>query len=434
MLMVPDEARVGGSMNIAGTGRRVRIYTGEASQWRGKPLFLAVLEFLRAEGAVGATVTRGVAGFGAHSRVHTATLFRLSEDLPLVIDWVDTPERVERLLPRLHDMVTTGLITVEDVVVAAYSHRPIRVDVPKRLRVTEVMRRDVVQVHPDTPLRDLVELLIGQDYRAVPVVDETGRVVGIVTNGDLVERGGLAMRLELLATVSRETIQQELAALAAQGRTTADVMTREVVTVPSNLSVLETARLMAHQRLKRLPVIDAEQHLLGIASRVDLLRTIAEGYPLPEQRPHLEHPAWLVADVLRRDVPSVSLQASFPEVLDAIVSTRLNRAVVVDDQQRVVGLVTDADLVRQLGEQPGVVTRLMRRIAPIPFLKDVKVTELMVTDVVTTRPDVPLEMAIRDMLARRHKILPVVDDAGRLIGVVDRFDLLQAIARLDDRP
>ena len=137
---------------------------------------------------------------------------------------------------------------------------------------------------------------------------------------------------------------------------------------------------------------------------------------------------------MRRDVPTVSLQAAFPEVLDAIVSTRLNRAVVVDDQQRVVGLVTDAELVRRLGEQPGVVTRLMRRLAPIPFLKDVKVTELMVTDVVTTRPDVPLEMAIRDMLARRHKILPVVDDVGRLIGVVDRFDLLQAIARLADQP
>jgi CBS domain-containing protein len=420
-------------MNIAGTGRRVRIYTGEASQWRGKPLFLAVLEFLRAEGAVGATVTRGVAGFGAQSRVHTATLFRLSEDLPLVIDWVDTPERVERLLPQLHDMVLTGLITVEDVVIAAYSHRPVRVDVPQRVRVTEVMRRDVVQVHPDTPLRDLVELLIGQDYRAVPVVDASGRVVGIVTNGDLVERGGLAMRLELLATVSRETIQQELVVLAAQGSTTADVMTREVVTVPSDLSVLEAARLMARRRLKRLPVVDAEQRLLGMVSRVDLLRTIAEGYPLPEQQPHLEHPAWLVADVLRRDVPTVTLQASFPEILDAIVSTRLNRVVVVDDQQRVVGLITDAELVRRLGEQPGVVTRLMRRLAPIPFLKDTKVTELMITDVVTTRPDVPLEVAIRDMLARRLKILPVVDEAGRLIGAVDRFDLLRAIARLEDQ-
>jgi CBS domain-containing protein len=421
-------------MNIAGTGRRVRMYTGEASQWRGKPLFLAVLEFLRAEGALGATVTRGVAGFGANSRVHTATLFRLSEDLPLVIDWVDTPERVERLLPHLQEMVSTGLITVEDVVVAAYCHRPVRVDVPQRVRVTEVMRRDVVQVHPETPLRDLVELLIGQDYRAVPVVDERGCVVGIVTNGDLVERGGLAVRLELLATVSRETMQQELAALAAQGRTTADVMTRVVVTVPSDLSVLETARLMARRRLKRLPVVDAEQHLLGMVSRVDVLRTVAEGYPHPEERSHLEHPAWLVADVLRRDVPTVSLQTSFPEILDAIVSTRLNRAVVVDDQQHVIGLITDAELVRRLGEQPGVVTRLMRRLAPIPFMKDTKVPELMITDVVTTRPDVPLEVAIRDMLARRLKILPVVDEAGRLIGAVDRFDMLQAIARLEDTP
>jgi CBS domain-containing protein len=421
-------------MDSAGTGQRVRIYTGEASQWRGKPLFLAVLDFLRAEGAAGATVTRGVAGFGATSRIHTATLFRLSEDLPLVIDWIDAPERVERLLPRLRDMVTAGVITVEDVVVAAYSHRPVRADVPERLRVADVMRRDVVQVHPDTPLGELVELLVGQDYRAVPVVDAAGQVVGIVTNGDLVERGGVAMRLELLATVSREAIQQALAALTTHGWTAADVMTREVVTVPPELSVLEAARLMAHRLLKRLPVVDTEHRLLGVVSRVDLLRTVAEGYPLPEQRLALEHPAGLVADVLRRDVPTVSVQASLPEVLDAIVSTRLNRAVVVDDQQRVVGLVTDAELVRRLGEQPGLVTRLMRRTAPVPFLPDVQVTELMITDVVTTRPEVPLEVAIRDMLAQRHKILPVVDDAGRLIGVVDRFDLLQAIARLAAQP
>src|SRR5215831_17547418 len=257
------------AMDIAGTGRRVRIYTGEASQWRGKPLFLAVLEFLRAEGAAGATVTRGVAGFGATSRLHTATLFRLSEDLPLVIDWIDTPERVERLLPRLRAMVTAGVITIEDVVVAAYSHRPVRTDVPERLRVADVMRRDVVQVHPDTPLGELVDLLVGQDYRAVPVVDADGQLVGIVTNGDLVERGGLAMRLELLATVSREAIQQALATLATQGRTAAAVMTREVITVSPDLSVLEAALLIEHRLLKRLPVVDAAHRLLGMVSRVD---------------------------------------------------------------------------------------------------------------------------------------------------------------------
>jgi CBS domain-containing protein len=421
-------------MNIAGMGRRVRIYTGEFAKWEWKPLYMALLEFLRAEGAAGATVMHGVAGFGANSRIHTATILRLSVDLPMVIEWVDTPERVERLLPRICDMVTEGLVTVEDVQIARYSHRPVRADVPEHLRVVDVMSQDVVWARPDTPLKELVGLLIGRAYRAVPVVDEAERVVGIVTNGDLVERGGLAMRLDLLATASREAIQRELAILAEDGRTAAEVMTREVITVPPDISVLEAARLMAQRRLKRLPVVDATGHLLGIVSRVDLLRTVAQGYPAPEPRASQERPARLVADVMRADVPTVSLQASLPEVIDAIVSTRLNRAVVVDAQRRVAGVVTDAELVRHLGERPGIVSSLMRRAAAVPTTNDVKVADLMITDVVTTHPEVAVEEAMREMLARQRKILPVVDEQGRLIGIVDRFDLLQAIAEPDFQP
>ncbi|HXH08161.1 MAG TPA: DUF190 domain-containing protein [Alphaproteobacteria bacterium] len=415
-------------MNIVGMGRRVRIYTGETAQWEHKPLFLAVLEMLRREGAAGATVMRGVAGFGANSRIHTATILRLSEDLPMVIDWVDAPERVERLLPQICAMVVDGLVTVEDVQIATYSHRPVRADVPEHLRVADVMRRDVATVRPETPLKALVELLLGRDYRGVPVVDAADRVVGIVTNGDLVERGGLAMRLELLATASPAAIQRELAALAASGRTAAEVMTRDVVTVLPDLSVLEAARLMTRRHLKRLPVVDAMGHLLGIVSRVDLLRTVAEGYPAPEPPPGQTRPARIVADVMRTQVPTVSLQAPLAEVIDAIVSTRLNRAVVVDAQRRVVGLITDAELVRRLGEQPGIVTSLMRRAAAVPITNKVTAADLMITEVVTTRPEVAIEVAMREMLAQRRKLLPVVDAQGRLLGIVDRFDLLQAIA------
>jgi CBS domain-containing protein len=74
----------------------------------------------------------------------------------------------------------------------------------------------------------------------------------------------------------------------------------------------------------------------------------------------------------------------------------------------------------------------MRRVSPVPIFKAVKVTDLVVTDVVTTRPDMPIEVARRDMLACKPKILPLVDEEGRLIGIADRFDLLQAIARLED--
>lgn len=93
-----------------------------------------------------------------------------------------------------------------------------------------------------------------------------------------------------------------------------------------------------------------------------------------------------------------------------------------------VGIVTDAELVRRLGERPGIVMSLMRRAAAVPITDDIKLADLMIADVVTTRPDVAIEVAMREMLAQKRKILPVVDEQGRLIGIVERFDLLQAIA------
>lgn len=110
-------------MDLVGAGKRVRIYIGESDQWEAKPLFLALLETLRAEGCAGGTVFRGIAGYGAHSRIHTATILRLSEDLPIVLEWVDTPQRVERVLPKLVAMVAEGLITVDQVEIIHYQHR-----------------------------------------------------------------------------------------------------------------------------------------------------------------------------------------------------------------------------------------------------------------------------------------------------------------------
>ena len=110
-------------LSILGVGKRVRIYIGESDHWHQGPLHLAILETLRAEGCAGGTAIRGIAGFGAHSRIHTTSIEVLSADLPIVIDWVDSPERVERVLPRIQMMVGEGLITVEDVQVVHYQHR-----------------------------------------------------------------------------------------------------------------------------------------------------------------------------------------------------------------------------------------------------------------------------------------------------------------------
>src|SRR5439155_3762712 len=93
----------------------VRIFVGESSRWHHQPLHIALVERLRKEGFAGATVLRGSAGFGARSVLHTTSILRLSEDLPVVIEVVDTEEQVARLEPILDEMVSDGLVTLSKV-------------------------------------------------------------------------------------------------------------------------------------------------------------------------------------------------------------------------------------------------------------------------------------------------------------------------------
>ena len=94
-------------------GRLLRIFVGEDDQHDGVPLFEAIVQLLRGEGLAGTTVLRGIAGFGRSSVVHTSHLLRMSEDLPIVIECVDTAERVEAVLPALDALIDEGLITLE---------------------------------------------------------------------------------------------------------------------------------------------------------------------------------------------------------------------------------------------------------------------------------------------------------------------------------
>ncbi|TML32650.1 MAG: DUF190 domain-containing protein [Actinobacteria bacterium] len=107
-------------MKIEGEGKLLRVFLGESDRWHGKPLYQAIVERVRKEGLAGATVLRGIEGFGADSRLHTARILRLSEDLPVVIEIVDSAEQIERILPVLDEMVGEGMVTVERVEVIAY--------------------------------------------------------------------------------------------------------------------------------------------------------------------------------------------------------------------------------------------------------------------------------------------------------------------------
>jgi uncharacterized protein len=107
-------------MTINGPALRLRVYIGEADRWHGRPLSEAIVLRLRELGLAGATVVRGIEGFGRNAHLHTAKILRLSEDLPVVIDVVDAEVRIRDILPEIDRMVGDGLITLEAVEIVAY--------------------------------------------------------------------------------------------------------------------------------------------------------------------------------------------------------------------------------------------------------------------------------------------------------------------------
>jgi uncharacterized protein len=113
-------------MKIEGDGKLLRVFIGESDRYEGRPLFEAIVRKARELGLAGATVLQGIEGYGAHSRIHTAKILRLSEDLPMIVEIIDSEEKIRALLPSLDAMMEAagsgGLITLEKAEIITYTH------------------------------------------------------------------------------------------------------------------------------------------------------------------------------------------------------------------------------------------------------------------------------------------------------------------------
>jgi len=107
-------------MKMPTDGKLLRIFVGEQDKWKGISLYEAIVILARKEGMAGATVIKGCMGFGCKSHMHTAKILRLSEDLPMIIEMVDSEENINRFIPHLDEMVKEGLVTLEKINVIMY--------------------------------------------------------------------------------------------------------------------------------------------------------------------------------------------------------------------------------------------------------------------------------------------------------------------------
>jgi len=212
-------------------------------------------------------------------------------------------------------------------------------------------------------------------------------------------------------------------------------MTAPAVSVGTDESVRKAAEIMVKRRLKRLPVVDAQGRLVGLVSRLDVLRTVEFPGGSKEVQSAPPRSGASIAELLEPDPPTVAAEASLEEVMAALEQRQQRRVLVVDGLRRVLGIITDGDLLRRVrrAQSPGFLQRLRSLVTGEPSgnagQPDASQTaaELMTAPVITVRVDATLQDALRLMLDHQIKRLPVVDEQGRLLGLLGRGSLLAGL-------
>lgn len=415
----------------------IEIFTGEEARFEGKPLYTAVVEVVNGLKIAARTmVTRGMEGSYESGEMATGRIEAVSHNLPVRITIVLPTADFDLALSRLAETVTDGIIATVDVTVV--SHRTRGLLMPRQTRVREIMTSSPRMVGISTPLDEVARILLASSFTGLPVVDEQSRPAGVISQGDLIYRAGMPMRLGLLAASEGERLGPVLESLAAMKA--GEVMTLPAITVAEDDFVTDAVALMLEKGVKRLPVVDAEGKLAGMLSRVDVFRTVMR--ECPDWKAFQQGAVQIdglryVSDIMRRDVHAVAPDTPVEEVLRTIDCNDIQRVCVVDREGKLLGLVSDRDLLIAFSDRhPGIwdyfvgkipFTERGRRHRELrEYLRAGTAADVMNTDIVTIREDAPVEEAIRVMLDGGIKRLPVLDEEGRFRGMISRDSLLRA--------
>lgn len=313
------------------------------------------------------------------------------------------------------------------------------------LTAGRLMRRRPVSVSPESPLGTAAQRLLRLGVKCLPVVDGEGRPIGILTLGDLLRRARFGIRHSLADALSEEEIAGQVARLLSTSSSCADVMTREVATVRPAAAVADLLGQMVRRSVKRLLVVDDDGRLIGIVSRSDVLRALAGSAESHDVATRRAVTGRTIAEVMRPVVVSVRPDASAEEVARAVLGSGVGRVAVVDDAGRIAGVVAVRDLLQlasaeargQLIEMlADASTRLEPLLAQLGRHADTPPTaaRLMRREVVTLDPSASLAEALRTMMSRGLKRILVVGPGDRLLGVIDRADVVAALAQAGGHP
>ena len=302
------------------------------------------------------------------------------------------------------------------------------------------MTTRVASVRQDASFKEMAAALRENRVSAFPVLDDDGKVIGVVSEADLLTKqaldGGYGGMPGMITGLLRRKEQGK-----ARGMTAGDLMTGPAVTTGPEDTVEDAARLMAKRQVKRLPVIDADGCLAGIISRADVLSvldrpdTANRCWPDPASRStdagtDKERTITMktsVKDAMTTQVVAVKLGASFNEMAARLRQSRVSAFPVIDDDGKVIGVVSEADMLARKVLSTGMLHSGEQEEA-----EGLTAGDLMTHPAITVSPEDSVEVAARLMYTLQVKRLPVTDRSGRLAGIISRADVLAVFDRSDE--
>ncbi|MDA8137356.1 MAG: DUF190 domain-containing protein [Desulfobacteraceae bacterium] len=417
--------------------KAIEIFTSELARSQGKPVAESVIQHVRnLKIAARCVVTKGIAGCYESGEVATGRMEILSYNLPIRIYIVLPAAETEQVLAGLDPIVGDGIIALHDLRVVA--HRARNAFFPPQLRVRDAMTPDPKSISIEGSLSEAARLLLSSIFTGLPVVDSNGRPVGVLTQGDLIRKGRMPLRLGLLAESDQDRLQAVLAQLA--GRRADEAMSAPAITVGIDQPLAEAVDLMLERQVKRLPVVDEQGRLKGMLSRLDIFRAVMREAPdwnsFRARQIEVSH-LKSVADIARRDTHAVVPDTPIDEVIRVIADNDLQRVAVVDGQGKLLGLISDRDLLQFFKIPQAGIWHLLAKVKHA-FARESRGVEdlqrclaettagvVMNRELVTVREEMLIEEAIKLMIEKGLKRLPVVDEAGRFKGMVSRDSLLR---------
>lgn len=413
--------------------QRVRIYLREQDRWENRQLYQVLLERLQQEGATGATVLRGLAGFGPGQRLRpTASAGNSRDNAPLVLEWVDRAERIQRILPQLAELLHNALVTREDIQIYHALLRG-RGRFSDTRKVLDVMRSEVYVAAPELLLGPALNRMLAENQHTLPVVDEQRRLLGVVADEELQRRAGLALPLRLLRLLTPEERSDMLGSVAQHPL--ADVMNHELRTIYAGAAIPQALPTMIEWNYRQIAVIERDGSFQGLLGIQEVLAASLNRDPGADQNIRDADPPTPIRLIMQTSVPQIQADQPLAAALAMLLAVGRSFVAVLDDQGGLLGLLDDEYVIGHLhGTERQAMLESLRHnqiTAALPGADRLTGDFVKAPDIMLA-PEDPINQATSHLLEHDLERLPVVDSQQRFLGIVARGALLRALEQEDE--